>query len=395
VGASPFLEPIDHSESCIGQVEQMRENTQRTVSQKVPADVDPIARDELRRLAEVHGPCVSVYLPTTRFGPETLSGPTRLGHLIDHADQELQAGGASRSQVHDVLAPLRALLRDDAFWQHQGRGLALFAAPEVFAEYRTSAPLTEHVTVGEHFRIGPLVRELGHEGVFFILAISQNVVRLFEATGKTIRELPLGDIPASMEEAIPQEVPEFYDQSHSIGPGIQLFHGHGSEADYDKAALERFLRAVDHPLVHRLGGQTHPLVLACVGYYVAVYKAVSHYPMVWPDAVEGNPDRRSVAELHDAAWALVADHFAEPARRRLDRYRQAAGTGLALSRPEEVLAAARSGKVDTLLLGAETPGTVDDRVEEALVETLRHNGDIVAVEEGAGLEGGAGALLRY
>jgi Bacterial archaeo-eukaryotic release factor family 3 len=372
----------------------MRANTQHTMGQRVPADVDPVSRDELRRLAEVNGPCVSVFLPTTRFGPETLSGPTRLGHLVDRAAEELEAAGSSRSDASGILAPLRTLLHDDAFWQHQGEGLALFAGTEFFAAYRLAAPLSEDVTIGRHFRIGPLVRQLGSDGAFFILAISQNEVRLFRATKQTIRELDLRGIPGSMRDAIPQEEPARYGQSHSTGR-VEQFHGQGSEADYDKAALERYFRALDRPLVSRLAGQGHPLVLACVGYYVPIYKAVSGYPAIWDQAVEGNPERRPLADLHDAAWALVADHFAEPARHQLDRYREAAGTGRTLSVPEEILAAAREGRIDTVLLGDGAPGPVNEQVEQALTETLRHDGQVLTVEDMAGLEGGVGALLRY
>lgn len=373
----------------------MRTSTQHTTEQRIPADLDLVSRDELRRLAQVDGPCVSVYLPTSRFGPETLSGPTRLGHLVDEAEGQLETVGISRAEAREILAPLRALQHDDAFWQHQGEGLALFAAAGSFVAYRIGTELTESATVDDHFRIGPLVRRLGPDGTFFILAISQNEVRLLRATRHTIRELELRDIPGSMSEAIPQEVPERYGQSHSTGPGTQLFHGHGSEADYDKAALERFFRAVDRPLVRRLAAQRHLLVLACVGYYVSTYKAVSGYPEIWPEAVEGNPERRPLAELHDAAWALVADHFAEPARRQLRLYRATDGTGLTLSVPEEILAAAGEGRIDSLLLGDEPSGRAAALVEEALVQTLRHDGQVLAVEDSSALASGAGALLRF
>ena len=137
-------------------------------------------------------------------------------------------------------------------------------------------------------------------------------------------------------------------------------------------------------------------MLAAVRYYLPIYTAVSHYPQVWGEAVDGNPEQRSPRELHDAAWSLVAEHFAERERHYLDRYRQAAGTGLTLSGAEPLLAAARKGRVDILLLDVETAqGGGDDKTDAAVAETLRHNGRVVAVGDLTEVEGAPVALLRY
>ena len=250
--------------------------------------------------------------------------------------------------------------------------------------------------MGTSFRIRPLLPLLSADGAFFILALAQNSVRLFHATRQTIGELALGAIPGSMREAIPQDETERHGQSHSTGPTTEQFHGQGNEADYDKVALERYFRAIDRPLSDRLGASGELVVLACVGYYLPIFTAVSRYPQIWQEAVEGNPEHRPVHELHDAAWSLVAAHFADREERHLDRYRQVAGTGRTLSVPDQVLEAARGGRVDTLLVDPSRAAEADDDlVDAALVETLRHDGRVLSVrgipEQGDSLA----ALLRY
>lgn len=357
-------------------------------------DVDLVSLEDLRQLVRAQGPCVSLFLPTSRFGPETLSGPARLRHLVSEAAGELAAAGAEGSHTKEVLAPLEDLLSNEPFWQSQSDGLVLYSAPGVFAHFRVPVSMPEEASVGPSFRIRPLLPLLSADGLFYILALSQNSVRLFQATRQTSGEVPLGGVPGSMAEAIPQEEMERHGQAHSTGATTTQFHGQGSEADYEKAALERYFRAVDQPLTTLLGSGDAPLVLACVGYYLPVYRQVSRYPRVWDKAVEGNPERRAVGELHGAAWSLVADHFAEREQRYLDRYRTIAGTGKTASGAEEVLAAARDGRVDTLLIGPGT-GVADVTVESALAETIRHDGRVVSVSSATDLVDSPAALLRY
>lgn len=363
---------------------------------RVLGDVDLLSTEDLRRLAEVEGPCVTLYLPTTRFGPGTRSGPSRLHHLVGQATGRLEGAGVVPSDAEAILAPVRELADDETFWQHQSEGLALFAAKDFFDGFRLPTSLSEQVVVGDAFRLLPLVAHVAADSRFYILALTQNDVRLFEATRDTVSQLELRGIPASLEDAVPEAVAERQRGVHSIGALGKVTHGQGTEADYDKAALERYFRAVDEPLTKRLGSRGRPLVIAGVGYYLPIYRSVSKYPAVWDHAVEGSPERRSAQQLHDAAWPLVAGHFNETAERELGRYREAAGTGRTVSGADQALAAAREGKVETLFLEAAQAATSEDDVlEQAVVETLRRSGEIVTVSSASDLPETAAAVLRY
>lgn len=354
--------------------------------------VDLLSTEDVRQLVRTPGPCVSLFLPTARFGPETLSGPARLRELVAQAAAHLSDQGVGQKQADDLLAPARGLMGNEPFWQRQSDGLAVFSAPGHFAHFRVPIAFPEEAAVGEAYRIRPLLPMVSADGVFYVLALSQKSVRVLQATRQTVGEMDLAGMPRSLEEAIPQEEMQRYGQAHSTGRTSASFHGQGNEADYDKAALERYFRAVDTPLTAALGNGAAPLVLACVGYYRPIYTQVSRYPHVWERAVEGNPEARSAAQLHDAAWALVCDHFAEREQRHLDRYREQAGTGRTATGVVEVLAAARDGRVDTLIAEAGANGSHE--LDRAIAETLRHDGTVVSLAE-ADLGGEPAALLRY
>ena len=364
-------------------------------SAEILGHVDLLSRDELRRLSAASGPCVSLFLPTARFGPETLSGPSRLRGLLAHATAELSARGVAAREAEALLAPARSLVDDEPFWQGLSDGLALYCAPGLSARFRVPVAFTEEVAVGEAFRVRPLLPVSAADGLFHILALAQKSVRLLAATRLTVGEVTVPGLPGSMAEAIPQEEMQRYGQSHSIGGTGTKFHGQGNEADYEKVALERYFRAVDGPLVAGLGNTNGdlPLVLACVGYYAPLYRHVSRYPAIWPKAVEGNPEELTAARLHDAAWPLVEEHFADRGREWLDRYHHQMGTGRTASGATEVLAAARDGRVDTLLLDAEAARDGSE-LDEALAAVVRHDGRVVCLPA-TDLGTEPAALLRW
>lgn len=362
---------------------------------RVLGNVDLLSIDDLRRLAEVTGPCVSLYLPTTPFGPGTRSGSSQLHRLANLAASQLTDQGVATADVDAVLAPVRELQDDDTFWQHQSEGLALFAAPGFFDGFRLPTSFSEQAVVGDAFRVLPLVGNVGGDSTYYVLALAQNQVRVLAATEHTVSELDVPGVPHSMEEAVPEAEPERTRGVHSVGGGGAVTHGQGTEAEYDKEALARFFRTVDDALVAHLGTRRSPLVLASVAYYLPIYKSMSRYPSVWDAVVEGNPEHRTAQELHDDAWRLVAGHFDHEATAELDRYREAAGTGRTLTGADQVLGAAREGRVDAVLVDMRETTSGDEVLDLAVLETLRRSGRVIPVGEEADLPDAAAAILRY
>ena len=382
--------------------------------------VDLVTGEAVKALAAVgHGPWASLLMPTHRAGNETRQDPIRLGNLVADAGRQLVAAGQSQAAADELLAPAQALVDGDAFWPHQADGLAVYCWGGAAAHFRVPLALTEEATVAAAPRVRPLLPLLVGDGHFFILALSQNEIRLFEATRSTVGQLDLGLVPRSMDEALAHEDPERQLQFRSGGGGggEAQFHGHGAGDEVDKAAVERFLRAVDHGLADCLDASTHPLVLAGVGYYGPIFRSVSRHPNIVEAMVEGNPDHARPEQLQAAAWELVAPQFSAGAQHAADRLAAAVGTGDTLADPVEVVVAAREGRVDTLFVGDTPPvwGRVgaeprdveavdgpsleaEDLLDRAVLATLSTGGSLVRAEEiDAGHEGASpvAALLRY
>jgi hypothetical protein len=363
-------------------------------------DTDPVTAADLRALAQIAStPKVTIHLPTHRKGAEVRQDPVQLRNLVDDAAHQLAETGHGAS-VDAVLGPVRKLVNDTSFWQHQCDGLAVFASTDVHRWFRVPLELPASVTVGQSFHVAPLAPLLSGDGEFLVLTLSQNDVRLFAATRWTIRELDLGSTPTSMAEALAHEDPERQLQARSVGGGDAMYHGHGP-GDHDKAAVERFIRAVDHGLHDLLGADPRPLVLACVGYYAPIFRSVTRHAHVIDALVEGNPEHLKPAELHAAAWACIAPRHAQADATAWSRYGEALGTGNTVENLDDACDRALEGRVDTLFvadhLDGVSPGeSGDDRLDRAMLATLVASGSVVSVDA-AQLPTGrpAVALLRY
>lgn len=341
-------------------------------------------RDDLRELAQGEPPCVSLYLPTHRAGAETQQDPIRFKNLLREAEERLEADGAGAAEI---LAPARGLLDDHPFWQHQSDGLAVFLSPAIRRLYRLPLGFEELVVVGERFHLAPLLPLLGGDGLFYVLALSQNRVRLLAATRHRVREIDLRDIPASLADALGYDWEQRSLQFHSSAPrGVAgptsggrapIYHGHGTGVDDEKEEVTKFLQLVDNGVRRLLHEPSAPVVVAAVDWVASLYRDLTKLPNLVPEAVEGNPDEASADELHRRALEKVEPRFETDRAQAAERWAAAAGTGRTGDRVEEVVLAAADGRVDTVFVGpsAHRWGRFDPRRRRVDVHDRRENGD--------------------
>jgi hypothetical protein len=335
-----------------------------------------LSTEDLRLLAERRaGWHVSLFLPMHRAGVDTLQNPVRCKNLLRQAEARLLAGGLRASEVQTLLAPVSRLLGDYTFWQHQSDGLALFVAPDVFRAYCLPLSFPELVVVTRRFHLKPLLPLLSEDGQFYILALSQNQVRLLECTRYSVNQVMLPDTPTSLAEALQYDDPERQLQFHTktqtfARPGTgergAIFFGTGAAAEDNKTNLVEYFRQVDRGLTEVVQHPHVPVVLAGVEYLLPLYKEVTAHAAVVEPGMTGNPDELSAATLHERAWALVEPHFRQAREEAVARYQRYAGTGRAVSDLSEVILAASHGRVETLFvaLGTQCWGVFDSETQD-------------------------------
>jgi hypothetical protein len=176
------------------------------------------------------GPCVSLYLPTHRKGADAQTDPIRLKNLAREAEHRLVAYGLRDPEARALLAPVDALQEDRGFWQHQGEGLAVFCAPGLFRTLGLNREPAERVVVGARFHTRPLLPMLEDNAPFYVLAVSQNAVRLLRATTHEASELALPDAPRDLKDFRKYEDPQQDPQLRQEGRTTISFGG--SEVDF-------------------------------------------------------------------------------------------------------------------------------------------------------------------
>ncbi|MBD0361532.1 MAG: hypothetical protein ICV55_01900, partial [Coleofasciculus sp. C3-bin4] len=154
--------------------------------------------DELKTLVEEpKGWSVSIYMPIT-IGAEIQQNPIRFKNLIREAESSLEENGLSNKEVSEILQPIQEVVdSDDNFWQQQNDGLAIFLTSGVCHYYSVPLNFDELVVVTDHFHLKPLLPVLTGDGRYYVLALSQQDIRLLECTRSSVREIQLEDVPKS------------------------------------------------------------------------------------------------------------------------------------------------------------------------------------------------------
>jgi len=361
-------------------------------------EMDRFTRTDLSALCnERKGPCVSLYLPTHPGGRN--DDVLRFGKLVDDVAERLPDAGLRGSEAEAMLQPLVALRDDDAFWRRTSNGLAVFVADGFTQIFHLPITVRESVAVEALFHVTPLLPLLQGEGRFYVLALSQNHVRLWRGTKEDFETVEIPHVPQNIATALRHhdrdEVLTAHSRMTSGGRWGAIYEGHGVGIDDAKDDLRRFFQAVDHGLQTTLRGERAPMVLACVDYLAPIYRDVNSYPHLLESAVHGNPDRIPPKELHAKAWASVAPTFARDVAQATELYHRAAAHGRATADAPAIIRSAFRGEVATLFVAndARLLGTIDPRtgavtryerpspgaadlINLAAVHTLRHGNQV-------------------
>jgi hypothetical protein len=361
-----------------------------------------LTRNNLNLLMAVHkGPCVSVFMPMHRSGPETQQDPIRLRNLIREAEERLVTRGIPAPEARELLESAQKLLQGDFFHQHQSDGLAMFLSPEVFRTYMLPFVFKEWVTVTDRFHIRPLLPLLSGDGRYYILALSQNKIRLFQGTHYSVNEVSLADVPKNLAETLRDDDSWKELQMHSAisgGQGTFSSVTHGSEVD-SKENIKRYFRRIDKGLHELVKDERVPLVLAGVDYLHPIYEEVNTYPHLMEDGIGGNPEHLSAKELHAQAWTAVRPYFQKAQDEAVDQYKQFISSGRASNRVRKIISAAYHGRIELLFVvpdfqqwGTFDPSTDElhlhkkertgdeDLLESAAIQTLVNGGTVYVVE---------------
>ncbi len=332
---------------------------------------------DLKELASVSDDCcVSILMRTHCRGREVQQDPIRLKNLLKEASQKLKAAGHDDS----ILDGLESKPNENEFWQHQGEGLAIYLTTGDCRMFRLNRTVAEKVFVGESFFVQPLIRQSNSSGEYFVLSISWDEAKLFRATGESLNVVETAALPAKFEELVSPSEPDesLQNTSHrsvgnTAGSSIAMFHGQGEGEDKIEADRNRYLSLVGDEVASAIYNTGLPLVVVATSEVTGHFEATTKVQV--GAKVDGSPSEWTDDELREHAHKAIEKHLKADHSDFGERFGTAMANSKASVELDEVLEAAKTGRVDSLLVCLN-----DDHYEQtnqAVLETLRNGGDVL------------------
>lgn len=339
-------------------------------------------------------PCISLYTSDCFALNDAQQCLPRLERALRNAETAFQNAPMTAEEAEKLLQSNWLTRGQSARTHLSAQGLALFMSRDFFGTCHLPAPIDDRVAVGRHFLVRPLLPLVPTGDRFFVLALSQKHVRLFEGSRSAIRERTMQDFPGTFREDLEGLHFERQYQMHTASsPATRqkgaIFHGPSLQ---QKDRLIHFFRSVDRSVADSLKGQQAPLIIAAVDYLFPIYREANTYPHLLDEKIGGNPDLWPPNTLHAAAWKIVEKRAREAGARAFAIYNENVNTPLTSANLRETLAAAEQGLVRFLFLAPtderwgrpalpdtvhvhakEEPGD-EDLLNLAAILTLRHGG---------------------
>ncbi|MCI0390985.1 MAG: hypothetical protein MOB07_19745 [Acidobacteria bacterium] len=379
-----------------------------------------LKREELQLLVgKRNDHCASIYLPTHRAGVETRQDPIKLKNLLGDAENRLLALGLKDREARELLKPAQQLLHQENFWQHQSDGLAMFLTKDFFRHYSVPLRFPNLAVVTDRFHLKPLMLYFTSDDRYYLLALSQNQVRIFEGSRYSLNEIFPRGMPVSLADALDEEEAQKQMQFHTSAPSgtkrAAVFHGHGGNNEVHQDQLLRYFDKINASLHDLLKEEHAPLVLAGVEYLHPIYHSADTYPHILLEGIRSNPERMPLEELQKEAWTIVHPYY-QRVRKEAERlYWELTGTGQTTNRVSEAISAAVHGRIATLFLpeGVQSWGSFneeqnavtmhadaqqcdEDLLELTALRTLATGGTVFAVEPQQMPDSGSvAAIFRY
>ncbi|HSH02148.1 MAG TPA: hypothetical protein VLL52_06465 [Anaerolineae bacterium] len=312
-------------------------------------------------MAHEGNPCLTLYMPLALPAIHHDNNRIRFKNLVQDAKELLGAYEAfDETSIDNYLQPLYQMekeLEQGGYPWQPGTGMVAFLDQQVWETYPLPMKVKAQVQIGESFYLKPLLPLLHDSERFYVLAISQQDVRLFEGNRYEISALPIHEqMPRQISDVLYLDDPEKQLQGHmaqkvGVGASGVMYHGHGvTNKEVAKEELRRYCRQIDVGLQLQLKEQSVPLILAGVDYLVSIYREISDYKSLMPSGIYGNPDLLREEQLLEKAREVMLPYWEQAKKTAVKQYYAAQAHNKATADIEQIVTAAHHGQIETLFV---------------------------------------------
>jgi hypothetical protein len=341
--------------------------------------------------------CISIIVPTHRLSPERRVDKLEVERAINNAKESLQYR-YPESNINPLLQAIDDLYETIDF-THNSDGLGLYVSPNTKLAVQFPFPVEEKVMVGDNFELRDLLYKVNYANPYFVLLITEKVVRLFEGAWNELNEIKDKNFPKEYEE-------EYIYNPPSRGTPYSG-HAHVRNFEKDKSALEEirfkdFFRHADELLNDYLVNNT-PLILLGPEKELSWFETISVHKKHIINKIEGSYNYSNQTQLADIAWPAMHLYLQHEREQLVKEFEEKIGEGLGITGIQDIWSATQEGKAFKLLVEKDyrIPGFVEkeasrlylrppqkphkilaDAVDDIIEMVLEKNGHVFFTDNG-------------
>ncbi|QXP58313.1 hypothetical protein [Olleya sp. HaHaR_3_96] len=316
----------------------------------------PFPQKKLKILASKQSAhTVTIYLPMNKKGKEQNEhlAQAHLKKCVKEIHQTLTNYQLNKVEINNYLKPIEDLIANVDLWRNPSDGLAVFLDQNGISYYTLPIAFEVKTYVSNHFYLKPLLPLYYEDGVYFLLELSADYVKLYKCSKFSYKDLNIENFaPNQLKKAIGTDYKDKMLQfrtghsAHTRGS----FHGYGEGKDDYKKELITFFRAIDLGVKKLIDNRKAPLLLACTDQLYPLYKEASLYPNLYKNHLNGDPEFKNKTLMHQESWSLMQDYFNATKKDKIDLFTELYNTQKVSYSPSEIISAAIHGKIDTLFV---------------------------------------------
>lgn len=346
---------------------------------------------------------VSIYLASTPQTDDTEVERIGWKNAVSEAVNQLEARGASKSEVAKFVDTLDEITSDPTYWQYQANTLAVFTDGEVLHTYRLPSSLEQRVFVADRYNIKPLLRSITFPQAAHILALAMGSVKVLEiGADYGPVEVEIANLPTDVES-----------HANKLALADRAPRGQAPASEASTLRATQYARAVARAIRAATKSDDLPLILAATAPLDSIYREVNTSSRLVPESITLSPERVADHELAAAARDVLDQVYARQIRELHDLYQERVGQERTSTDLANIARYATYGLIDTLFVDIDDVqfGTVDDGgavqyiseadggyglADEIARRVIQNSGRVIAVRADE-VPGGtaAAAILRY
>jgi hypothetical protein len=313
---------------------------------------------------------LSIYMPTHQMStPATIKGDQiRLKNLLRDGIEKLRKAEPTLDEK-TIYARLDKAINEEGVWVETSKSLAIFTDGSEVRIFHLPIECSEYVCINTRYDTAPLELLFSIDQQFYVFALAKHNPKLFRGDMYKLQPVAI-DLPSSPEDAL--HIDEMFNGSNTIrafssgGGGNDTLSTHG-QGDSNHAGQEErlmYFRMLEHLIMSSEDFDANiPMVIAATQSEASDFKNLSKIPYLLGAYIPGNHANTQLHELHMLAWDTVVKEVLDTKiSEAVEHFEELKGIQKASSDPDEIMQAAKAGRVDTLLVGMLE--TSNDSVED-------------------------------